>query len=93
MGAKRYLFTFGIGGGLATALMVGGLLRALTGEPRTHGGWLLLLLVTPLLYLLGGWLTWFAWAGRRLRLRRRVITRLAEGDLSISTRARVRGAR
>ncbi|MBN1209037.1 MAG: ABC transporter substrate-binding protein [Myxococcaceae bacterium] len=91
MGAKRYLFGFGLVGGLATALILGGLMRALTGEPRFLGGWLLLLVVTPLLYLLGGWLTWFAWAGRRGRTRRRVITRLAEGDLSFSTRAEFEG--
>jgi ABC-type transport system substrate-binding protein/methyl-accepting chemotaxis protein len=91
MGAKRYLFGFGIVGGLATALILGGLLRVFTGEPRAVGGWLTLLLVTPGLYLLGGWLTWYAWAGRRLRLRRRVITRLAEGDLAISTRAEFEG--
>src|SRR5512141_2285995 len=91
MGAKRYLFAFGIGGGLATALIVGGLLRALSGELRTPGGWLLLLLVIPLLYLLGGWLTWFSWAGRRLRMRRRVITRLAQGDLAISTQDEFEG--
>ncbi|WP_224244487.1 ABC transporter substrate-binding protein [Hyalangium gracile] len=91
MGAKRYLFGFGLGGGLATALILGGLLRAFTGEPRSLGGWLLLLLLLPSLYLLGGWLTWYAWAGRRLRMRRRVITRLAEGDLAISTRDEFEG--
>src|SRR5512138_1653959 len=91
MGAKRYLFAFGIGGGLATALILGGLLRVLTGEPRPPNDWLLLLLVVPPLYLLGGWLTWYAWAGRRLQMRRRVITRLAEGDLSISTRDEFEG--
>jgi len=91
MGAKRYLFGFGIVGGLATALILGGLLHAFTGEPRTVWGGLTLLLATPGLYLMGGWLTWYAWAGRRLRLRRRVITRLAEGDLAISTRAEFEG--
>ncbi|HYI03021.1 methyl-accepting chemotaxis protein, partial [Hyalangium sp.] len=91
MGAKRYLFGFGLVGGLITAGIIGGLLRALTGEPRTLAGWLLVLVVTPALYLLGGWLTWFSWAGRRGRTRRRVITRLAEGDLSISTRAEFEG--
>ena len=90
MGAKRYLFAFGIGGGLATALVMGGLLRALMGELRPSA-WLVLLLLTPALYLLGGWLTWFSWAGRRLRMRRRVITRLAEGDLAISTREEFEG--
>src|SRR5512145_1582601 len=90
MGAKRYLFGFGLGGGLATALILGGLLRMLTGELHPNG-WLLLLVAVPLLYLLGGWLTWYAWAGRRLRMRRRVITRLAEGDLAISTRDEIEG--
>src|SRR5690349_2570222 len=91
MGAKRYLFGFGLVGGLICATVLGGLLRAFTGEPRTLTSWLLILTVTPGLYLLGGWLTWFSWAGRRGQTRRRIITRLAEGDLAISTRAEFEG--
>ena len=91
MGAKRYLFGFGLVGGLICAVILGGLLRALTGEPRTLAPWLLILIVTPGLYLLGGWLTWFSWAGRRGKTRRHIITRLAEGDLAISTRAEFEG--
>jgi ABC-type transport system substrate-binding protein/methyl-accepting chemotaxis protein len=91
MGGKRYLFGFGLVGGFVTALIAGGLLRLFTGEPRTLGGWLVLLFFIPPLYLLGGWLTWFSWAGKRARARRRVLTRLAEGELGISTRAEFEG--
>lgn len=91
MGAKRYLFGFGLVGGLISAIVLGGMMRVFTGEPRTWSSWLLILVVTPGLYLLGGWLTWFSWAGRRGQTRRRIITRLAEGDLAISTRAEFEG--
>ncbi len=85
MGAKRYLFVFGLAGGLASALLLGALQSLFTGEARTLAEWLALLLVTPLLYMLGGWLSWYRWAALRSHARRRVITRLAEGDLAITT--------
>lgn len=91
MGAKRYLFAFGLIGGLASALILGALLRMLTGESLGGSGWLLLIITTPTLYLLGGWLTWFSWAERRGRARRRILTRLAEGDLSLSTSGEFEG--
>ncbi|MDY7227446.1 ABC transporter substrate-binding protein [Hyalangium rubrum] len=91
MGAKRYLFGFGLVGGLTTALVLGGLQSLLTGESRTLSEWLALLLGTPLLYLLGGWLSWFRWAGQRGRARRRVLTQLAEGDLAITSQLHFEG--
>ncbi len=92
MGAKRYLFGFGLVGGLFTALLIGGLQRLVRGEPLSLGEWLLLLVLIPGLYLLGGWLTWFRWAARRSQARRRVLTRLAEGDLAITFEPAFRGA-
>ncbi|ADO74963.1 ABC transporter substrate-binding protein [Stigmatella aurantiaca] len=91
MGAKRYLFGFGLVGGLVSALLLGSLLQTLAHVELGSQGWLWLLIATPLLYLLGGWLSWFSWAGYRSRIRRRVITRLAEGDLAITTQAEFEG--
>jgi ABC-type transport system substrate-binding protein/methyl-accepting chemotaxis protein len=91
MGAKRYLFGFGLVGGLFTACVVGGLQRLVRGAPLTTGEWLILLLLTPALYLLGGWVTWFRWAAQRSQARRRVITRLAEGDLAITSSLQFEG--
>ncbi|HEX8704103.1 MAG TPA: ABC transporter substrate-binding protein [Myxococcaceae bacterium] len=91
MGAKRYLFGFGLVGGLFTALIVGGLQRLVRGAPLSLGEWLILLVFTPAFYLLGGWLTWFRWAVRRSQARRRVLTRLAEGDLAITSNLQFEG--
>ncbi|SEM27805.1 ABC-type transport system, substrate-binding protein [Stigmatella aurantiaca] len=91
MGAKRYLFGFGLVGGLVSALLLGTVLRTLANVELGTQGWLWLLVATPLLYLLGGWLSWFTWAGHRSRVRRRVITQLAEGDLAIATSSEFEG--
>jgi ABC-type transport system substrate-binding protein/methyl-accepting chemotaxis protein len=91
MGAKRYLFAFGLGGGLVTALILGALLHALTGQPSDASGWAAILLVTPLCFAVGGYLTWFGWAARRGLARGRILTQLAEGDLTSTPRSNFEG--
>ncbi|NTX03337.1 ABC transporter substrate-binding protein [Myxococcus sp. CA040A] len=81
MGAKRYLFAFGLAAGLLSALVLGGVLQ-LSGQQLESSSWLALLLATPALYLTGGYLAWFRWAALRRLARRRVMARLAEGDLT-----------
>ncbi|WNZ61253.1 hypothetical protein QEG98_36020 [Myxococcus sp. MxC21-1] len=53
MGAKRYLFTFGLAAGLVSALLLGGMLRAVSGAPLPNATWAVVLLATPALYLAG----------------------------------------
>ncbi|XXF77178.1 ABC transporter substrate-binding protein [Myxococcaceae bacterium GXIMD 01537] len=91
MGAKRYLFAFALGGGLITALVLGGLLYVLTGQPSTLEAWATVLLVTPLLFWAGGYFTWFRWAARRGRARSRILSRLAEGDLTTTPHSSFEG--
>jgi len=81
MGAKRYLFAFGLAAGLLSALVLGGVLQ-LSGQQMVASSWLALLVATPVLYLVGGYLAWFRWAALRRLARRRVMARLAEGDLT-----------
>ncbi|AGC48334.1 putative ABC transporter periplasmic substrate-binding protein [Myxococcus stipitatus DSM 14675] len=83
MGAKRYLFTFGLLAGLLSALVLGGVLE-LSGQPLETSSWTVLVVATPALYLTGGYLAWFRWAALRRLARRRVMARLAEGDLTTS---------
>jgi len=82
MGAKRYLFAFGLAAGLLSALILGGLLWAVHEAPLPGSTWAVLLAGTPTLYLVGGYLTWYRWTARRRRVRQQVISRLAEGDLT-----------
>jgi ABC-type transport system substrate-binding protein len=91
MGAKRYLFAFGLGGGLITALVLGVLLRALTGQPREPSAWAAILVVTPVLFWVGGYVTWFSWGSRRGRARGRILARLAEGDLTLTPHSTFEG--
>ncbi|RKH42854.1 ABC transporter substrate-binding protein [Corallococcus llansteffanensis] len=82
MGAKRYLFSFGLAAALVSALILGLLLRWVTGAPDDAAGWAVLLLGVPLLWLTGSYLSWFRWASVRRRERRDLMARLAEGDLT-----------
>ncbi|MFY2562144.1 ABC transporter substrate-binding protein [Corallococcus terminator] len=81
MGAKRYLFAFGLAAGLLSALALGVILQ-LSGQRMVASSWLALVVATPVLYLTGGYLAWFRWAALRRLARRRVMARLAEGDLT-----------
>lgn len=90
MGAKRFLFTFGLAGGLACGLVLG-LLLGLVHAPPGAGGWTVLLVGTPLLFLAAGWAGWFQWSQRRARVRARVMARLARGDLTASARSEFEG--
>jgi ABC-type transport system substrate-binding protein/methyl-accepting chemotaxis protein len=91
MGAKRYLFAFGLAAGFLSALVLGGLLWLVSGVPPARSTWAVLLLATPALYLTGGYLTWFRWSARRWRVRRHVMARLAEGDLTTTVNSRYEG--
>ena len=81
MGSKRFLFTFGLGGGFAAGLAIALGLYVATGQPQTGGTWAFVVLTCIATYTLFGYLTWFIWAGRRNRARGELIARLAAGDL------------
>ncbi|CAM3504911.1 ABC transporter substrate-binding protein [Corallococcus sp. ZKHCc1 1396] len=82
MGAKRYLFSFGLVAALVSALLLGLLLHWVTGSPNDLAGWAVLFFGVPLLWLTGSYLAWFRWASLRRRERRGLMARLAEGDLT-----------
>ncbi|NPD22892.1 ABC transporter substrate-binding protein [Corallococcus exiguus] len=82
MGAKRYLFSFGLVAALVSALILGFVLWWVTGKPDDTAGWAVLLLGVPFLWLIGSYLSWFRFAAMRRRERRDLMSRLAEGDLT-----------
>ncbi|HZI14493.1 MAG TPA: ABC transporter substrate-binding protein [Myxococcus sp.] len=90
MGAKRYLFAFGLVAGLVSALFMAALLRAVGVELRPPV-WAVLLAAMPTLYLVGGYFAWFRWARERWHVRRRVMASLAEGDLTTTVGPRYEG--
>jgi oligopeptide transport system substrate-binding protein len=89
MGSRRFLFTFGIAGGLLSGAVLGALLAGLTGQPSSPWHWAVLLLTSVLTFTTGGYLTWFQWAARRASGRTEIIARLSQGDLSIGSEAEV----
>jgi len=91
MGAKRYLFAFGLAAGVLSALVLGGVLQVAGGQQLTPSSWTALLVATPTLYLVGGYLAWFRWAALRRLARRQVMARLAEGDLTTTGGPRYEG--
>jgi methyl-accepting chemotaxis protein/ABC-type oligopeptide transport system substrate-binding subunit len=87
MGSRRFLFTFGLAGGLCTGLLAAllvhaVLLRAPGGEGLPAAGWGAAVLACTAGFLLFGWATWYRWAAARTRNHRRALSRLAAGDLT-----------
>lgn len=85
MGSRRFLLTFGIGGGALSGLLLAGMLRMMLGVPATGPHWLVVIASTTACFTLGGYLTWFQWAARRHRARGTIVAALAQGDLTVST--------
>ncbi len=83
MGKRRYLFAFGLGGGVAAGLFAGVLLSTFMALPAV--GWLVLVLSTSVSFTLFGYFTWFQWAQRRAERMRVQLDRLATGDLTRAT--------
>ncbi len=80
MGKRRYLFAFGLGGGLAASLLAGLLMSAFMPIPAL--GWAVLVTCTTSSFTLFGYLTWFQWAQRRAERLRVQLDLLAAGDLT-----------
>ncbi len=83
MGSRRFLFAFGIGGGLLAGLIINLVHFAATGMAPTLAGWLSVLLAAVGTFTLGGYLSWFQWAARRARARWDVVSKLSQGDLTV----------
>jgi len=81
MAAKKHLYALLLVGGLALALILGGLLHLVTGQPSDGAGWSVLLVGTPLLLVMG-YTGWLLWGQEPARERTRFFARLAEGDLT-----------
>ena len=81
MAAKKHLYALLVAGGFTLALILGGLLRLVTGQPSDGAGWSVLLLGTPLL-LVAGYTGWLLWGHEPAQKRTRFFARLAEGDLT-----------
>ncbi|PTL81121.1 ABC transporter substrate-binding protein [Vitiosangium sp. GDMCC 1.1324] len=82
MAAKKYLLAFMAVGGPVIALVLGGLLHLVTGQPNDWRGWSVLLIGTPLMLLMTAYCFWYLWAGERASERTSLLSRLAEGDLT-----------
>ncbi len=83
MGKRKYLFAFGLGGGVAAGLLAGVLLSTFMSLPAV--GWLVLVLSTSVSFTLFGYFTWFQWSQRRAERMRVQLDRLAAGDLTRAT--------
>src|SRR5688572_23863364 len=75
-------------GPLASGLVAGLVLLAMTGQPATFGGWFALCLTTMVMFTGGAWLTFYQMGYRRSQRRSDLIQRFAEGDLTVLPGAR-----
>ncbi len=84
MGSRRFLFFFGIVGGLFSGLALALALFFADMLPLRWDAWLLLVLGNCVTFTAGGYLTWFQWAARRAERRGRILSELAQGDLTVN---------
>jgi methyl-accepting chemotaxis protein/ABC-type transport system substrate-binding protein len=82
MAAKKFLLVFMVVGGLTLALSLGLGLRFVADVPLPPLGWAVLLVGTPVLLLLTSYAFWWVWFDQRSQLRKSLLARLAEGDLT-----------
>ncbi|HMK73481.1 MAG TPA: ABC transporter substrate-binding protein, partial [Myxococcaceae bacterium] len=82
MFGKRFLFVFGVLGGLASGTASGVALTLLAGHSFRIGWWGLLIGVSVLTFTASAWFTWYRWLSRSSAKRGALIAQLAEGDLT-----------
>jgi methyl-accepting chemotaxis protein/ABC-type transport system substrate-binding protein len=80
---RWYLALFGPVGGLASGLVSGLVLLAMTGQPSTFAGWFALCFISMAGFTGAAWVTFYQLGQRRTERRREVIERFAEGDLTV----------
>ena len=82
MGGKRFLFVFGLLGGIASGVVTAALLDALSPGPFPLVLYPVVMAINVIGFTVGGWLTWLRWARSRQQARARVIAQLAVGNLA-----------
>ncbi|MBI3186144.1 MAG: ABC transporter substrate-binding protein [Myxococcales bacterium] len=91
MGSKRYLFAFGLGGGLAAGALIGAALASMAPQPWSWEQWLVLLALSSGSFTGLGYFTWFQWGAGRAKERRQLLTSLSLGDLTVNALGPVDG--
>jgi len=86
MGRRRYVYIFGLGGGLLCGFLSGLALSSVSGHPDSFFEWVVLLLSSMAGFTFFGWLTWFQSGVRRRERLRRQVERLSAGDLTGTSR-------
>ncbi|MBX5480777.1 MAG: ABC transporter substrate-binding protein [Myxococcaceae bacterium] len=92
MGSRRFLFTFGVLGGLCSGVLTG-IVLTLAGDvhlPKIT--WPALLCSNVVGFTLGGYLTWFKWATARARRRAKILADLAQNDLTVNVARSIDGS-
>jgi len=87
MGGKRFLFVFGLLGGLASGLVSALLLDVLGARRLPLALYPVVVAINVVGFTVGGWLTWLRWARSRQLARARVIAQLASGNLATQVTA------
>ncbi len=82
MFGKRFLFVFGVLGGLCSGAVNGLALSVLLRHPLRWDVWLALLLLSVLAFTGAAWFTWYRWLSRSTARRGELIAQLAQGDLT-----------
>lgn len=82
MERRFFVGAVGAGAGLASGALVGLLLLALTGQPSTAWGWVLLCAGNAVCFGVFGWLVFGSAAQRLGERRRRLVGLMAQGDLT-----------
>src|SRR6185295_17670455 len=82
MGGKRFLFVFGVLGGIASGLVTAALLDRLDPGHFPPVLYPVVISINILGFTVGGWLTWLRWARSGQEARARIIAQLASGNLA-----------
>jgi oligopeptide transport system substrate-binding protein len=79
---KRFLFVFGVLGGLCSGAVNGIALSLLSSHRLRWDLWLVLLLLSVAAFTGAAWFTWYRWLSRSTARRGALIAQLAQGDLT-----------
>ncbi len=69
MGGKRFLYVFGLLGGIASGVVTAALLDALSPGPFPLVLYPVVMAINVIGFTVGGWLTWLRWARSRQQAR------------------------
>lgn len=86
MGRRRYVYIFGLGGGILCGFLSGLALSSVSGHPDTWFEWLVMVASSTAGFTFFGWLTWFQSGVRRRERLRRQVELISAGDLTNTSR-------